>query len=87
MTRPSIAYLASDEVGREIAERLAALAGMTAAGLAPREFGWALSDGRQAGVVVTLPPASRRTTTTVFCGARVSALIETRATLITRPTS
>jgi hypothetical protein len=86
MTRPSIAYLASDEVGREIAERLAALAGMTAAGLAPREFGWALSDGRQAGVVVTLPPASRRTTTTVFCGARVSALIETRATLITRPT-
>jgi hypothetical protein len=83
VTRPSIAYLASDEVGREIAERLAALAGMTATGLEPREFGWALSDGRQAGVVLAL--TGEDSPRTLFCGAGVTPLIETRATLITRP--
>jgi hypothetical protein len=85
VTRPSIAYLASDEVGREIAERLAALAGMTTMDLEPREFGWALSDGRQAGMVLALPMTGRDSTTTIFCGARVTPLIETRGTLFTRP--
>jgi hypothetical protein len=84
-TRPRIAYLAADPVAREIAERLAALAGMTSIGLEPREFGWALSDGREAGVVVAVPLVSRDSATTIFCGARLTALIETRATLITRP--
>lgn len=83
--RPRIAYLAADPVAREIAERLAALAGMTSIGLEPREFGWALSDGREAGVVVAVPLVSRDSATTIFCGARLTALIETRATLITRP--
>lgn len=85
-TRPRIAYLATDAVARDIAERLAALAGMTATGLADREFGWALSDGREAGVVMAMPTASRDSSASVFCGARITALIETRATLITRPT-
>ena len=85
VTRPSIAYLASDEVGREIAERLAALAGVTTTGLEPREFGWALSDGRQAGMVLALPMTGHDSTMMIFCGARVTPLIETRATLFTRP--
>lgn len=84
-TRPSIAYLGSDTVAAEIAERLAALAGMTSIGLEPREFGWALSDGREAGVVMAVPLMSRDSSTSIFCGARVTALLETRATLITRP--
>lgn len=82
--RPTIAYLDSDTVAREIAERLAALAGMTSIGLEQREFGWALSDGREAGVVLAVPLMTRESTFTIFCGARVTALIETRATLITR---
>jgi hypothetical protein len=85
-SRPRIAYLAADPVARELAERLAALAGMTSIGLAPREFGWALSDGREAGVVLAVPLASQDRATSIFCGARLTALIETRATLITRPT-
>lgn len=85
-TRPAIAYLDSDLVAREIAERLAALAGMTSIGLEQREFGWALSDGREAGVVVAVPLMTRDSATTIFCGARVTALIEARATLITRLT-
>jgi hypothetical protein len=84
--RPRIAYLAGNAVARAIAERLAALAGMTAIGLEPREFGWALSDGREAGVVVAVPLLTRDSATSLFCGARLTALLETRATLITRPT-
>ncbi len=84
--RPRIAYLADDPVGRALAERLAALAGMTSIGLESREFGWALSDGREAGIVVAVPLVTRDSATSIFCGARLTALIETRATLITRPT-
>ncbi|HET9605081.1 MAG TPA: hypothetical protein VFO96_12380 [Gemmatimonadales bacterium] len=83
-TRPAIAYLNSDTVAREIAERLAALAGMTAIGLEQREFGWALSDGRDAGVVLAVPLVTGDSAPTIFCGARMTALLETRATLITR---
>ncbi|HET8632852.1 MAG TPA: hypothetical protein VFL88_01805 [Gemmatimonadales bacterium] len=84
--RPRIAYLAADPVAREIAERLAALAGMTSIGLESREFGWALSDGRESGIVLAVPLVSRDSIASIFCGARLTALIETRATLITRPT-
>lgn len=82
--RPRISYLSSDTVARQIAERLAALAGVVAAPLAAREFGWAMSDGRDAGVVAAVPLLAGAARPAVFCGARVTALIETRATLFLR---
>lgn len=81
--RNRIAYLDGDPVARQVAERLAALGNLRTAALAPREYGWALADGREAGLVLALStvavPARRP-----FCGARVSALIETRSTLVRR---
>jgi len=82
--RPRISYLSSDTVAGQITERLAALAGVVAAPLAAREFGWALSDGRDAGVVAAIPLLAGAARPAVFCGARVTALIETRATLFFR---
>ncbi len=82
--RPRIVYLQSDVVARQVAERLAALARLTSAPLAQREFAWALSDGREAGVVVAIPLLNTGRAPVLFCDARLTALLETRATLITR---
>lgn len=83
-TRPRIAYLAADTIARQIAERLAALAGMAAAPLADREFDWALSDGREAGMVLALPLMNEEQSPAVFCDARITPLVEAHATLIMR---
>ena len=82
--RPRIVYLESDSIARQVAERLAALSMLTAEGLAPREFGWSLSDGRDAGVVVAVPLAPGATAPRSWCGAMLMPLIRVRPTLVTR---
>ena len=82
--RPRIVYLESDPIARQVAERLAALTALTAEGLAPREFGWSLSDGRDAGVVVAVPLAPGATAPHTWCGAVLMPLIRVRPTLVAR---
>ncbi len=82
--RPRIAYLAADTIARQIAERLGALAGLAAVPLADREFNWALSDGREEGMVLALPLMHEEQSPAVFCDARITPLVEAHATLIMR---
>jgi len=81
--RSRIAYAEGDPVARQVAERLGALGNLRTVALAPREYDWALADGREAGLVLALSTVAAPTRRP-FCGARVSALIETRSTLVQR---
>lgn len=80
--RPRIAYLRSDPIARQIAERLAALSKLSAVPLAGREFGWALSDGREAGVVAGFRRNAPQQGPSLFCGASVTPLVETHLWLL-----
>lgn len=88
--RPAIGYPADDPTAAQIASRLAAISSsgadrMTADPLAVRELGFALADGRLAGIVLPIgtTPGSPLPSSLV-CGASLTPLIDVRAHLIHR---
>lgn len=88
--RPVIGYPADDFTAEQIASRLAAVsssgaARVTAEPLAPRELGFALADGRLAGVVLPIgtTPGSPLPSSLV-CEAGLTPLIDIRAHFIHR---
>ena len=56
-TARRIVYMRGDPAARDVAARIAALGGGTAAGLAPTDFSRSLSDGSAVGYVLALPRA------------------------------
>ena len=88
--RPAIGFPADDSTAGLIASRLAAIsssgaARVTAEPLAARELGFALADGRLAGVVLPIgtTPGSQLPSS-LACGASLTPLIDIRAHFIYR---
>jgi hypothetical protein len=85
-----IVYLRNDDVARQLAERIIALAGdslrLRATGLDHAAFADALEKRRDRGYVVALPfrPLSRCRESAWTRGARIEPLIDTRARAIVR---
>jgi hypothetical protein len=84
-----IAYVRGDPTARDLAARIAALGGGTAAGLAPQEFAKALNGGTAAGYVLALPravPEPCRAARDLLppWSASVAPLVETRARAVAR---
>jgi len=88
-TARRILYVRGDPAARDLAGRIAALGGGTAAGLSPADFSRALAAGTGAGYVLALP----RTVPEACRAARdllppwpvsVAALVETRARAVVR---
>lgn len=85
-----VVYLAGDEVARQLAERIVALAGdkrLRAAPLAHSDLGAALQEGTERAYIVALPHqtlAPCREAGSWGDGARIQPLIDTRARAIVR---
>ena len=84
-----IAYVRGDPAARDLAGRIAALGGGTAAGLGPAEFSRSLTGGAGAGYVVALPrtvPDACRAARDLLppWPAAVAPLVETRARAVVR---
>jgi Bacterial extracellular solute-binding proteins, family 5 Middle len=88
-TTRRIVYVRGDAAGRDLAGRIAALGGGTAAGLGPAEFARSLAGGSGAGYVVALPrtvPEACRAARDLLppWPASVAPLVETRARAVVR---
>jgi hypothetical protein len=84
-----IAYVRGDAAARDLAGRIAALGGGTAAGLGPTEFSRSLTGGAGAGYVLALPrtvPEACRAARDLLppWPAAVAPLVETRARAVVR---
>lgn len=84
-----VAYERGDLAARDLAARIAALGGGTAAGLAPADFAKALAGGTAAGYVLALPravPAACRAARDLLppWPVSVAPLVETRARAVVR---
>lgn len=88
--RPAIGYPADDSTAGQIASRLAAISSsgadrVTADPLAARELGFALADGRLAGIVIPVGTApGSALPSSLACSATLTPLIDVRAHLIQR---
>jgi hypothetical protein len=88
--RPAVGYPADDPTAGLIASRLAAVASssadlVVAEPLAQRELGFALADGRLAGVVMPIgTTAGSELPSSLACNATLTPLIDVRAHLIHR---
>ena len=88
--RPAVGYPDDDATAGEIASRLAAISAggadrMIAVPLAARELGFALADGRLAGIVLPIGTApGSALPSSLACGATLTPLIDVRAHLIHR---
>ncbi len=88
-TARRIAYVRGDAAARDLAGRIAALGGGTAAGLGPADFARSLAGGSGAGYVVALPrtvPEACRAARDLLppWPASVAPLVETRARAVVR---
>lgn len=88
--RPAVGYPADDATAGLIASRLAAVASsssdlVVAEPLAPRELGFALADGRLAGIVIPIGTTTgSELPSRLACSASLTPLIDVRAHLIHR---
>jgi len=84
-----VAYVSGDPAARDLAGRIAALGGGTAAGLAPADFAKALTGGTASGYVLALPravPEACRAARDLLppWPVTVAPLVETRARAVVR---